>query len=242
MCVYLFIFIDLSSLFTFQKSQPLSQSWSKIPSLQDWLVYRACQFEEFIPDFEYLGCTITGILVKAKMTTIWQLKNERIYKGFLKTRAYFFSCIPFIKGVDFLVTMFYIFFFVSVFLKFLLPSFNAEKQKTTFFLGVLNGWTFGVGLCADQWYLLRCWEHSGLYMKTTRTLCLWGFCKFGSFWFQSVMNKLHTISVPYSVMKICPLSWVQRVHTHKGTVGLERHHAPPLRLWLRPRYITAVVF
>lgn len=30
------------------------------------------------------------------------------------------------------------------------------------------------------------------------------------------MNKMHTISVPYSVMKTCPLSWVQRVHAHKG--------------------------
>uniref|UniRef100_A0A7M4E5X9 Disco interacting B n=1 Tax=Crocodylus porosus TaxID=8502 RepID=A0A7M4E5X9_CROPO len=35
----------------------------------------------------------------------------------------------------------------------------------------------------------------------------------------NVMNKLHTISVPYSVMKTCPLSWVQRVHTHKGSVS-----------------------
>lgn len=31
------------------------------------------------------------------------------------------------------------------------------------------------------------------------------------------MSKMHTISVPYSVMKTCPLSWVQRVHTHKGS-------------------------
>lgn len=30
------------------------------------------------------------------------------------------------------------------------------------------------------------------------------------------MNRIHTISVPYSVMKACPLSWVQRVHVHKG--------------------------
>uniref|UniRef100_A0A8C3M498 Disco interacting protein 2 homolog B n=1 Tax=Chrysolophus pictus TaxID=9089 RepID=A0A8C3M498_CHRPC len=36
----------------------------------------------------------------------------------------------------------------------------------------------------------------------------------------NVMNKLHTISVPYSVMKTCPLSWVQRVHTHKAKVAL----------------------
>lgn len=35
--------------------------------------------------------------------------------------------------------------------------------------------------------------------------------------FQSVMNRIHTISVPYAVMKACPLSWVQRVHIHKGT-------------------------
>lgn len=40
---------------------------------------------------------------------------------------------------------------------------------------------------------------------------------------QSVMNKLHTISVPYAVMKTCPLSWAQRVHTHKGIVDIELH-------------------
>ncbi|KAF2976154.1 hypothetical protein EK904_004881 [Melospiza melodia maxima] len=37
---------------------------------------------------------------------------------------------------------------------------------------------------------------------------------------RNVMNKLHTISVPYSVMKTCPLSWVQRVHAHKAKVAL----------------------
>uniref|UniRef100_A0A8D0HMQ4 Disco interacting B n=1 Tax=Sphenodon punctatus TaxID=8508 RepID=A0A8D0HMQ4_SPHPU len=36
----------------------------------------------------------------------------------------------------------------------------------------------------------------------------------------NVMNKLHVISVPYSVMKTCPLSWVQRVHAHKAKVAL----------------------
>uniref|UniRef100_A0A8D3D8G7 Disco-interacting protein 2 homolog Bb n=1 Tax=Scophthalmus maximus TaxID=52904 RepID=A0A8D3D8G7_SCOMX len=34
-----------------------------------------------------------------------------------------------------------------------------------------------------------------------------------------VMNRIHTISVPYAVMKACPLSWVQRVHIHKGSVS-----------------------
>ncbi|XP_029450844.1 disco-interacting protein 2 homolog B isoform X3 [Rhinatrema bivittatum] len=36
----------------------------------------------------------------------------------------------------------------------------------------------------------------------------------------NVMNKMHTISVPYSVMKACPLSWVQRVYAHKARVAV----------------------
>ncbi|XP_014340229.1 disco-interacting protein 2 homolog B-A isoform X1 [Latimeria chalumnae] len=36
----------------------------------------------------------------------------------------------------------------------------------------------------------------------------------------SILNKMHTISVPYSVMKACPLSWVQRVYAHKAKVAL----------------------
>uniref|UniRef100_A0A4W4F371 DMAP1-binding domain-containing protein n=1 Tax=Electrophorus electricus TaxID=8005 RepID=A0A4W4F371_ELEEL len=36
----------------------------------------------------------------------------------------------------------------------------------------------------------------------------------------SVMNRIHTISVPYAVMKACPLSWVQRVHVSKARVAL----------------------
>uniref|UniRef100_A0AAQ5XT13 DMAP1-binding domain-containing protein n=1 Tax=Amphiprion ocellaris TaxID=80972 RepID=A0AAQ5XT13_AMPOC len=36
----------------------------------------------------------------------------------------------------------------------------------------------------------------------------------------AVMNRIHTISVPYAVMKACPLSWVQRVHIHKARVSL----------------------
>uniref|UniRef100_A0A8D3CBD0 Disco-interacting protein 2 homolog Bb n=1 Tax=Scophthalmus maximus TaxID=52904 RepID=A0A8D3CBD0_SCOMX len=35
-----------------------------------------------------------------------------------------------------------------------------------------------------------------------------------------VMNRIHTISVPYAVMKACPLSWVQRVHIHKARIAL----------------------
>uniref|UniRef100_A0A6I8SSE3 Disco-interacting protein 2 homolog B n=1 Tax=Xenopus tropicalis TaxID=8364 RepID=A0A6I8SSE3_XENTR len=36
----------------------------------------------------------------------------------------------------------------------------------------------------------------------------------------NVVNKMHTISVPYAVMKACPLSWVQRVHASKGRVAV----------------------
>uniref|UniRef100_A0A668AE32 Disco-interacting protein 2 homolog Bb n=1 Tax=Myripristis murdjan TaxID=586833 RepID=A0A668AE32_9TELE len=36
----------------------------------------------------------------------------------------------------------------------------------------------------------------------------------------AVMNRIHTISVPYAVMKACPLSWVQRVHIHKARAAL----------------------
>ncbi|XP_063284226.1 disco-interacting protein 2 homolog B isoform X1 [Pelobates fuscus] len=36
----------------------------------------------------------------------------------------------------------------------------------------------------------------------------------------NVVNKMHTVSVPYSVMKACPLSWVQRVHVNKARVAV----------------------
>uniref|UniRef100_A0A672P0D5 Disco-interacting protein 2 homolog B-A-like n=1 Tax=Sinocyclocheilus grahami TaxID=75366 RepID=A0A672P0D5_SINGR len=38
----------------------------------------------------------------------------------------------------------------------------------------------------------------------------------------SIMNRIHTISVPYAVMKACPQSWVQRVHIHKARVALAK--------------------
>lgn len=49
---------------------------------------------------------------------------------------------------------------------------------------------------------------------------------FAIVYFQAVMNRIHTISVPYAVMKACPLSWVQRVHIHKG----ELHSLPKHRM------------
>ncbi|XP_041440391.1 disco-interacting protein 2 homolog B isoform X2 [Xenopus laevis] len=36
----------------------------------------------------------------------------------------------------------------------------------------------------------------------------------------NVVNKMNTVSVPYSVMKACPLSWVQRVHANKARVAV----------------------
>uniref|UniRef100_A0AAX7SKI0 DMAP1-binding domain-containing protein n=1 Tax=Astatotilapia calliptera TaxID=8154 RepID=A0AAX7SKI0_ASTCA len=32
----------------------------------------------------------------------------------------------------------------------------------------------------------------------------------------SVMNRMHVISIPYSLMKVNPLSWIMKVHTYKG--------------------------
>lgn len=34
--------------------------------------------------------------------------------------------------------------------------------------------------------------------------------------FQSVMNMMHVISIPYSLMKVNPLSWIQKVCQYKG--------------------------
>ena len=34
---------------------------------------------------------------------------------------------------------------------------------------------------------------------------------------QSVMNMMHVISIPYSLMKVNPLSWIQKVCQYKGT-------------------------
>lgn len=30
------------------------------------------------------------------------------------------------------------------------------------------------------------------------------------------MNRMHVISIPYSLMKVNPLSWIQKVHMYKG--------------------------
>uniref|UniRef100_A0A8C1IP53 Disco-interacting protein 2 homolog A n=1 Tax=Cyprinus carpio TaxID=7962 RepID=A0A8C1IP53_CYPCA len=35
----------------------------------------------------------------------------------------------------------------------------------------------------------------------------------------SVMNRMHVISIPYSLMKVNPLSWIQKVHTYKGSIS-----------------------
>ncbi|XP_067371653.1 disco-interacting protein 2 homolog A isoform X19 [Channa argus] len=35
-----------------------------------------------------------------------------------------------------------------------------------------------------------------------------------------VMNRMHVISIPYSLMKVNPLSWIQKVHTYKARVAV----------------------
>uniref|UniRef100_A0A3B3B6R3 Disco-interacting protein 2 homolog A n=1 Tax=Oryzias melastigma TaxID=30732 RepID=A0A3B3B6R3_ORYME len=36
----------------------------------------------------------------------------------------------------------------------------------------------------------------------------------------SVMNRMHVISIPYFLMKVNPLSWIQKVHTYKARVAV----------------------
>uniref|UniRef100_A0A8C9TKE0 Disco interacting A n=1 Tax=Scleropages formosus TaxID=113540 RepID=A0A8C9TKE0_SCLFO len=38
----------------------------------------------------------------------------------------------------------------------------------------------------------------------------------------SIMNRMHVISIPYSLMKVNPLSWIQKVHTFKGEALLAK--------------------
>lgn len=40
---------------------------------------------------------------------------------------------------------------------------------------------------------------------------------------QSVMNMMHVISVPYSLMKVNPLSWIQKVCQYKGQAHTHTH-------------------
>ncbi|XP_068101412.1 disco-interacting protein 2 homolog A isoform X5 [Hyperolius riggenbachi] len=36
----------------------------------------------------------------------------------------------------------------------------------------------------------------------------------------SVMNRMHVVSIPYALMKVNPLSWIQKVHAYKARVAL----------------------
>lgn len=45
---------------------------------------------------------------------------------------------------------------------------------------------------------------------------------------QSVMNMMHVISVPYSLMKVNPLSWIQKVCQYKGQTATPPRPAPPI--------------
>lgn len=80
-------------------------------------------------------------------------------------------------------------------------------------------------ICNDIINHYLSWLTDLLIFCTLRTLRTWGKTIFLTFspcfclsvcLSQAVMNRIHTISVPYAVMKACPLSWVQRVHVQKG--------------------------
>lgn len=67
-----------------------------------------------------------------------------------------------------------------------------------------------------KWHLLRN-QPTSFFKKFDKLSWMLLFCS------QSIMNRIHTITVPYAVMKACPMSWVQRVHIHKGFTSLHCH-------------------
>jgi hypothetical protein len=68
------------------------------------------------------------------------------------------------------------------------------------------------------WFTFVCF----VYVRWFTFVCLCVLvylCLFVVDW-QSVMNRMHVISIPYSLMKVNPLSWIQKVHTYKGKACL----------------------
>lgn len=56
------------------------------------------------------------------------------------------------------------------------------------------------------------------------------------FFSQSVMNRMHVISIPYALMKVNPLSWIQKVCSYKGNLkGFLPN--PSLFWWLKEKIV-----
>ncbi len=65
---------------------------------------------------------------------------------------------------------------------------------------------------------------------------------------QSVMNMMHVISIPYALMKVNPLSWIQKVCQYKGkqidpnSVKILSIITVKSRIYVAPVYETQAVF
>ena len=46
---------------------------------------------------------------------------------------------------------------------------------------------------------------------------------------QSILNRIHVVSIPYALMKVNPLSWIQKVCVYKGNRGTSSVCVPFLR-------------
>ena len=74
-----------------------------------------------------------------------------------------------------------------------------------------------VYVCSLSLFVYVCW-FTFVCLRALVYVCLFtcvGLRLFVVAW-QSVMNRMHVISIPYSLMKVNPLSWIQKVHTYKG--------------------------
>lgn len=56
------------------------------------------------------------------------------------------------------------------------------------------------------------------------------------------MNRMHVISIPYSLMKVNPLSWIQKVHTYKGECPAYSQTVCVCVTSLKHRAVTAYVW
>lgn len=63
---------------------------------------------------------------------------------------------------------------------------------------------------ADGETLQGCQTHT----HTQQSTKCYAFCCLS----QSVMNMMHVISIPYALMKVNPLSWIQKVCQFKGDI------------------------
>lgn len=85
------------------------------------------------------------------------------------------------------------------------------KTKITFFKYLYSIY-YSSQICG--WFACDYFE----YVYGTQIFCYWIFCFVSSpcFSFQSVLNGMHVIFIPYALMKVNPASWLIMITKFKG--------------------------